>query len=269
MPNVLHPELIGGLPVTGDITERFLEAGAEQIHRTTFEPTDVSVVIRSKDESERVEALLQDVHAQQFGGEVEIILVDNESRDNTVAMATTDYGATVRTIPRCAYTHSRAMNTGMKAASHELVFMTVGHALLSNTASLQAGARHFKNPAVAGVFSYPSLPGRVATRVERMLLAPDILIHRSPHQVTKARIGAMAATGSMYRRSAWEECGRFDESITAGGEDTVLARRMLAKKYALIHDPLLRVHHTHGLTLRDGMRKRAKWWRVLAEANNS
>jgi glycosyltransferase involved in cell wall biosynthesis len=258
MSHILHPELIGRLPFSAGSVIGRIDVAAEQMATMPQEMPDISVVIRSLNERASVEALLRDIHSQRFGGEIELIVVDNESDDGTAGMARA-IGATVVTIPRHEYTHSYAMNLGVKAASYNHVFMTVGHALLSNNMALWAGMRHFEDPSVAGVFSYPPLPNSNATAAERFLLEPLGLLARTTRPVKRVRMGTMTATGSILLKSVWEDLGHFDESLKKGAEDMALARKMLAAGYQIIHDPLLRVHHTHGLGLIARAERTLRW----------
>lgn len=70
---------------------------------------------------------------------------------------------------------------------------------------------------------------------------------RQPRQIKRAGMAVMAATGAIFSRAVWNELGQFDERYQTGGEDTALARAMLANGYDIVKEPALAVHHAHGL----------------------
>lgn len=218
MSTVLHPELVQSVPLISGIAERALEQRAQDtLVQDPALDQPLTVVIRARNEAATLEPLLQDIAGQQTR-EVEVVVVDNESTDRTREVAR-EYGATVVTIARGDFTYPRSMNVGTEAASHDLVFLTVGHALLSTSLSLHAGVRHFQPDSnVAGVFSF-SLPSATASRTDRLLDgAASLELLRGPYDVKKARMAVLAATGAMISKAVWEELGRFDERYESGGE---------------------------------------------------
>jgi len=247
MNHLLHPELVQRIPVIGDRAAIALNDRAEEAatDNTIYGP--ITVGIRTFNEAPKLERLLQDVASQVVGSEVEVVVVDNESTDHTRDVVR-EYNAQLVTLPRGEFTYPRSMNLAMQAASHDTVFLTVAHALLSNSRTLHAGARHFRpDDNVAGVYA-TVLPTENASKADRWL---DILYDRGlfkpPQVVRKAGLGVMGATGAMFSKAVWHELGQFDESYQTGGEDTALAREMLANGYEIMSEPALSVHHAHGL----------------------
>jgi hypothetical protein len=68
-------------------------------------------------------------------------------------------------------------------------------------------------------------------------------------------MGALAGTGAMIAKSAWQELGRFDLRYETGGEDTALAKLMLKNGFGIVLEPALTVHHSHGLGLRNSVKQ--------------
>ena len=250
MNHLLHPELVQTIPVFGDRAANALnQRVAETLASDPAQNPNITVAIRTYDEGRKLELLLRDIGQQVVGSEVEIILVDNESTDDTAGIAKA-YGAQVVTLPRDEFTYPRSMNLGMQAASHNTVFLTVAHALLSSTHTLHAGARHFRPGSnVAGAFSVV-LPSPDASRTSRWIDAGGALeLFRGPQRIRRAGMGVMAATGAIFSKAAWQELGRFDERYKSGGEDTAMARAMLATGYTIVEEPGMAVHHSHKLGL--------------------
>ena len=261
MPHLLHPEYIRSIPVFGNRTTHWLEQRvAETLIDNPADDPAVSVVIRTYNEAATLENLMQDLASQEVAP-AEIILVDNESTDNTREVAQ-KYGAKIVTIRKGEFTYARSMNMGMEAAAHDSVFLAVGHTLLSSTLTLHAGARHFKSDNNVGCVFYYAMPSSRASAMEKgtAWLAP--LTASRAKAIPKLGMG-LAATGAMFSKRVWEALGTFDERYETGGEDTVLARAMIANGYDVICDPAIAVHHSHGETVRQFMKTQMGYYRIV------
>ncbi len=266
MSHLLHPEYIHSIPVLGNRTAHWLDQRvAETLTDNPADDPPVSVVVRAYNEATTVRGLMEDLTKQQVPP-AEIIVVDNESTDNTREVAR-KYGAKIVTIRKGEFTYARSMNMGMEAASHDTVFLTVGHTLLSSTLNLHAGARHFKpGSKVGGVFYY-TMPNEHASLSEKMIDGLGPLIFNRAKPIPKIRLGVMAATGAMFSRSAWQALGKFDERYETGGEDTVLTRAMLDNGYSIICEPAIAVHHAHNETIWQFTKTQMRYYRIVFKGN--
>jgi GT2 family glycosyltransferase len=254
---LLHPELLETVPFGNSRTAKLLN---QRISDTLVDDPrsdpNVSVVVRVFDEAAKLEKLFEDIDKQLYSGEVEVIVVDNCSRDRSAEVAKS-HGAEVVTLPRSEFTYPRSMNMGVEAASNDLVFLTVAHVRLSNTHNLHAGARHFnRNDNTAGAFG-TCLPAEGASYLERWAAAgdPTLFLARPAKPIKKCGLGALGATGAMISKRVWTELGRFDERYQAGGEDTALAKLMLKAGYRVVQEPAMTVHHSHGLGFKDSVKQ--------------
>jgi GT2 family glycosyltransferase len=263
--SLLHPDLIKATPVVGSLTESLLK---ERIYEAKQDPRArgedmrlkerrVSVVIRTLNETHTLYMLLQDLQEQVHVADTEIIVVDNESSDNTADVAKRA-GATVVNIPRGEFTYPKSMNIGVDAASHDTVFLTVGHTLLSNRFLLAGAARHFDEPDTAGIFARPLL-GANASRTEKLLQMGALPYLKPAHKVKKGGMGVLDGTNCMISKEVWQTLGGFDEAYEMGGEDGDLAKRMLAEGLDVIEDPVIAVHHAHGLGPVNYARQVRRW----------
>src|SRR5580765_5436437 len=89
MSHLLHPELFEKMPYSGAAVADYLERDCEvaELSDTPGTSSPISVVIRTLNEAPQLESLITDLSRQRFGGEVEIIVVDNESTDHTAKVA--------------------------------------------------------------------------------------------------------------------------------------------------------------------------------------
>lgn len=261
---LLHPQLLASIPFGRSLTARLLQRRvSETLADAPGNDPAVSVVVRAYNEATTLEQLFEDIHDQLYGSEIEVVVVDNGSSDRTSQVAK-HYNAEVRNLPQTEFSYPKSLNLGLEAASNELVFITVAHSRLSNAHTLHAGARHFtKNDDTAGAFGI-ALPSDGASYIERWSAAGySSLLARPAHRVKKAGPGVLGANGAMIAKSVWQELGRFDERYQTGGEDTALAKAMLAKGYGIVLEPALTFHHSHGLGLRDTIKQRMHWREIM------
>ncbi len=257
MNYLLHPELFSLIPVVGESTAAALTQQVNEVANThTGNDPNISVVVRALNEAERLEKLFKDINEQIFAGEVQVILVDNDSTDGTASVARS-FGAEVVRLSREKFTYPRSINAGLEAASYDAVYLTVAHAALTNKFVFWGGARHFEDPSVGGVFAR-TLPNDNATLPERLIAMGNRAFIKPPRLTRKATLGVMASQNAFVSRSIWEELGGFDERYEIGGEDTALAGEMIESGYKVIEDPVVGVHHTHGL----GLVNTARQWRA-------
>lgn len=267
MSHLLHPELFESIPFNGETTARLIDARADDIAAHDIAAGGITVAVRCRNEATDLGSLLADVHKQQFNGGVEVIVVDNDSTDESADVARS-YGARVVTLPRDEFTYTKSMNLCMEQASFDRVFLSVGHALLSNDQTLSAGALQFDtNPSLGGMYS-KVLPSFNASRIEKALAMTNAMYASEPRRITKASMGVMVATGAFFSREAWNELGRFDERYQSGGEDTALAAKMLDVGISVIEEPALAVHHSHGLGFVDTAKQWAHWFRTVKAPQN-
>jgi len=260
MPQLLHPEYIHSIPIVGNRTAHWLEQRvAETLADNPADDPPVSVVIRTYNEAATLENLMQDLSSQQVAP-AEIIVVDNESTDNTQEVAQ-KYGAKIVTIRKGEFTYARSMNIGMEAAANDAVFLAVGHTLLASTLTLHAGARHFKPGTKVGCAFYYAMPSNRASAMEKITGGMSPLTASHAKAIPKLGLG-LAATGAMFSKSAWRALGTFDERYETGGEDTILARAMLSNGYEVICDPAIAVHHSHGETVGQFIKTQMGYYRI-------
>lgn len=261
---LLHPELINDIPFASSFTGYVLNKRvSETLRDDPAQDSEISIVIRTLNEAIELEKLLHDIHSQLFKNNVEVIVVDNKSSDKTSQVAR-HYGAEVVTIARDNFSYPKSMNEGMEAASHELVFLTVGHARLSSMHNLHAGARHFRAGSATGGAFGGMLPGENASDTEKLVaIGMSLWLSKPAHTIKRAGLGTLGATGAMISRQAWEELGRFDERYESGGEDTALAKLMFNRGFDVVKEPALTVHHSHGLGAVNYAKQFIHWQKTL------
>lgn len=207
--------------------------------------TNVSIVIRAYNEAGPLKKLLAQLAAQEYTGQIETIVVDNGSTDDTAAVAKS-YGATIVTLPQAEFTYPKSLNVGIAAAHHPIVLCTVAHACPAGPRWVASAARHFESPKVAGVYSYPIPPADASAYDKLLGLSYWYTKLVGVSKIHRVHVGDFGATNIALRRSLWEG-HPFDEQYGAGGEDTVWAKWALQEGYDIVRDPDFTVYHAHYL----------------------
>ena len=178
-----------------------------------------SVVVPAHDEARTLPATLESLLAQDFAGEVEIILVDNASTDATTAVATS-YG--VRLVHEPVRGVCNARQTGVRAARGEVVVSTDADTIhpVGWLRRIDAALRNRPDAvAVAGPCRYVDPPwwGRAFPSLGFGAIALG-------YRLT-GRVGYLTATNVAYRRQGFPG---YDTVLTQGGDEVDLLRRLTA-----------------------------------------
>jgi len=206
----------------------------------------VSVVIRTKNESKRLKSLLEKIKKQKTISNIEIVVVDTESTDNTPEVIE-QYGAKRVTLKQSEFTYPISMNAGVSETSGDIVILTVAHALPISHEWIASALKHFEVSDVAGVFG-PCLPDKAANFFEKTHYWAVYLVQRmiGVKEFRRVRMGIFGATNIAIRKDLWNK-HNFDERYEMGGEDGEWARWAFRHGYKIIREPGFVVRHSHNL----------------------
>lgn len=198
----------------------------------------VSVIIRTKNEEKWINQCIQSIYWQDWRKK-EVIIVDNESTDNTVEIVK-GYECKLISISNNNFSYGRALNLGIQEAKGELIAILSGHCIPVNDKWLRNLVVEFSDPKVAGVYgrqeplpdSHPFDKRDLWTTfgLDRKVQKRDFFFYNA---------------NSMIRKSIWMEIP-FDESLD-GVEDRAWAKEVIAKGYYIVYQPNARVYHYHGI----------------------
>lgn len=199
-----------------------------------------SIVIRAYNEGRYIGRLLEGIR-QQTIKDVEIILVDSGSTDETVPIAES-CGAQIVRIPSTEFTFGRSLNFGIQAATRELIVIASAHVYPVYPDWLESILRPFENSTVALTYGKQRGP-------ESAYFSEQQIYHRwypevsKPQQATAFCNNANAA----IRKSLWEK-NRYDETLT-GLEDLAWAKWAKEQGYEIAYVPDAEIIHVHNETL--------------------
>ena len=136
-----------------------------------------SIVIRAYNEGKYIGRLLEGIH-QQTIKDVEIILVDSGSTDNTRQIAES-YSVKIVHIPPHDFTFGRSLNLGIKHATNELIVIVSAHVFPVYPDWLERMLEPFANPNV--VLTYGKQRGTPPkNRINTSHSQPDQVFHDLP-----------------------------------------------------------------------------------------
>jgi glycosyltransferase involved in cell wall biosynthesis len=195
-----------------------------------------SIVVRAFNEGRHLPRLLEGLR-QQTLQEVEVILVDSGSMDDTVAVATT-YGARVVHISPQEFTFGRSLNLGVQAATGELVVIASAHVYPVYPDWLERLLEPLQDAQVA--LSYGKQRGMETTRFsEHQIFALWFPEQSQPRQAHPFCNNANAC----IRRALWQE-HPYDETLT-GLEDLAWAKWALGQGHTLAYVAEAEIIHVH------------------------
>ncbi len=221
---------------------------------------EISVIIITKNEEERIGATLEMVFRQKLDESYEVIVIDSGSHDGTLKIVR-NYPVKVVSINPEDFGHGKTRNFGVKLSQGACVVFLTADALPSSNAWLKNLILPFKhNPYIAGVYSRQMPRSGCYCSEARDIAAgagvlPKIksLNSADPQQVGNFnkniwKFIAFSNISSAYRRDLLERYP-FAENLPAV-EDQAWAYRLMQEGYSIYYEPASCVYHSHNDTLK-------------------
>jgi rhamnosyltransferase len=116
----------------------------------------ISILIRNKNEAKSLEKTIKTINVQEISVPYEIILVDDNSNDNSVEIANKYGRGNIKVIPLDKkFTYGYAINFGVKHCKYDIILLLSSHNLLISNNFFEKLITYFANPKVAGVRCTP------------------------------------------------------------------------------------------------------------------
>jgi glycosyltransferase involved in cell wall biosynthesis len=217
----------------------------------------ISVVIPVKNGGAALARCLDAVRTQHVEADVEIVVVDSGSTDESVSVAR-KHGARVETIPPSEFGHGRTRNLGVQLARGDVLVFTSQDAYAADAHWLSELVQPLrKGEQRAGVYGR-QLPHADATPPERFFL--DFLYGAEPRLQRLEREEELSFEATLFSnvnaampRAVWERFPFADDLIMS--EDQEWSRRVLLAGYELVYAPKAAVYHSHAYTIGDAFRR--------------
>lgn len=198
----------------------------------------ISIVVRARNESEWIRRCLKAASLQDYPRR-EIIVVDNESADETAEIAR-GFDCRLITIVEQDFSYGRALNMGVQASKGDLIVCLSAHCVPVHNKWLDRMLVNFEQPKVAAVYGRQEpLPDSHTFDkrdlwntfgLDRKIQVKDSFFHNA---------------NAMLRRSIWKRIP-FDEGLN-GVEDRDWAKKVIASGYQIVYEPQASVYHHHGI----------------------
>jgi glycosyltransferase involved in cell wall biosynthesis len=221
----------------------------------------LSVIIPARDAAATLGACLDGVFSQATK-DVEVIVVDDGSRDHTPAIAA-QYPVTLVRLDRATGAGGARNRGAAIARAPVLLFLDADVVPAPSTLARARGL--FQDPTIDAAFgSYDDAPG-----VRTLVSLFKNLSHHYFHQHARPDATTFWAACGAVRASAFRAAGGFDESRyhAPSIEDVELGQRLAYQGARIVADPSLQVKHLKQWTLSSllaaDVRRRAIPWTLL------
>ena len=214
---------------------------------------NISVVIPSRNGAATIGLCLTALKAQSLQP-IEIIVLDTDSTDGTVAIAE-GFDVKIVHIRKHEFGHGRTRNLGAEIAKGELIYYTVQDAALAEKGALENLALHFHDPRVMGVNGIQGIPHdkdknpalwfkrSSQPAIEMQHFDKNVFNHFSPQE--QFTHSSWDDVNAMYRRTALLKLKFRDVNYA---EDRLWAKDALANGHCLVKDPSVVAWHYHHMS---------------------
>ena len=199
----------------------------------------ISVIIRTKNKEKWIGRCLQSVFDQKVDAEVEVILVDNYSTDNTINIANRYPVSKFINIKK--YFPGKALNYGISKSKGDYIVCLSAHCEPENDLWLSKLLNNLNGEhKFAGVYGR-QLPLSFTNSTDKR----DMLITFGLDRRIQEKDYFFHNANSMILRSVWEKFP-FDENVS-NIEDRVWGKQVIEAGYKIIYDPEAAIYHYQGL----------------------
>lgn len=201
-----------------------------------------SIIIRAFNEEAHIGKLLNGIKQQETSTDLEVILVDSGSKDNTVRIAES-YGAKIVRIRPEEFSFGRALNIGCQQASGDILLFASAHVYPVYTNWIDQMLKPFEDQKVALTYGR-QIGNQFSKYSEQQLFAKWFPAVSNYNQ----QIPFCNNANTAIRRSLWKELP-YDETLT-GLEDLHWASEILQRGYRIAYDADATIVHVHEETPR-------------------
>jgi rhamnosyltransferase len=209
----------------------------------------ISVIIRTKNEEFWIKHCLTAVFSQKLSNhELEVIIVDNESTDNTLNIASKFPINKIINVKE--YFPGYCINEGIRASNGKFISILSSHCVPKNNDWLENLVKDMENnEKIAGTYG-KQLPVCFSSPQSYR----DLYVTFGNEKRVQKKDSFFHNANSVIRRDVWQKYN-FDEKIS-NIEDRIWAKEVLEAGFYLSYEPRAEVYHYHGIH-HDGKPERA------------
>jgi poly-beta-1,6-N-acetyl-D-glucosamine synthase len=233
----------------------------------------ITILIAAYNEETAIGTTLAAIAGEKYPGELEVIILNDGSTDNTVAMVRTTLETMAMPANATFRIHdnnnnqgkARILNEGLRLATHPLIVTIDADSRLLADSLTRLAERLLCNPnqvAVAGSVLVANSRDSLITGAQEGDYFLGIAAVKRMQSMYKGTLVAQGAY-SIYRRDALLEVGGWPECV---GEDIVLTWALLKKGYEIGYAEDAIIFTNAPTSLRQFALQRKRWSRGLVEA---
>lgn len=214
----------------------------------------ISIVIPTLNAAGYLPRLFEAFEEQTLADDMELVVVDSDSDDDTVALVESRPYARVTRIARNAFTHGYARNLGVREARGDIVVFVTQDARPANPRWLAELVAPFEDPGTGAVFSR-QLPYPDANPIERTFInfwfpeTPSVRRGRTdPGQDFRFLDVFFSNVSSAVRRGLALRHPFLEDIIMS--EDQQFARDILSEGHNIVYTPRSETWHSHSYSLK-------------------
>ncbi len=198
----------------------------------------VSIIIRSYNESKWIEVCIDAIKKQSFK-DYEIILVDNNSTDDTVKIAKRI--GNIRILHIDNFKPGLAINYGVKNSIGKYIVCLSAHCIPTN--------KNWLNNLVTTIENKKNIAGAYGRQIPLSYSSDsdkrDLLITFGKDKRIQTKDAFFHNANSIIPRKIWNKF-KFDEKVN-NIEDRIWAKKVISKGLKIIYEPEAVVYHHHGI----------------------
>lgn len=225
----------------------------------------VSILIAARNEAENLPETLRGIYEQDYPGEVELIVVDDGSTDDTLnyLRSVQKPGLNVISIPHGG--KAAALNSGLEAVSHRVLVTIDADTFIYKQGLRRIVARLISNPKCAAVAGSVLAKNSRASHFTRLQEWDYFLAIGAVKRQQGMYRGTLVAQGafSAYRTGVVRAARGWPNRI---GEDIMLTWALLREGHQIDHEPTAVAFTRVPETYRHFFRQRQRWARGMIEA---
>jgi rhamnosyltransferase len=222
----------------------------------------LSVVIRTRNEAQNLRQVLKALKAQRCDFQWEIIVVDNESDDETIRLCI-EHEARIISISHDEFTYGRALNLGISNARGKLVLLCSAHSLPIGPYFFESAVAPFTDSRIAAVRCIVVSNDQ---QLREWYTDQDIQYgsyedQKNVEAATEWISDYPSATCCVIRRSIWEKIP-YDEHVESV-EDKLWASKVLSEGFKIRCRSGAIFIHIRNRGRLELWRRRARGWKTF------
>lgn len=212
----------------------------------------ISVVVPVKNGIATLERFIKGIQLQTLFGQLEVIIIDSDSTDGSVAYLQQFDFVKVISIDPNTFNHGATRNLGAQYCQGEFILMTVQDAWTTDPQLLERMHAHFKDAEVMGVCGQQVVPHIKELNPHKWFRPvsqpkPKTVNFKDGRFSNLSPKEQFSYCGwdnviAMYRKSALIE---MPFVTTDFAEDLIWSKQALSKKHKLVYDRRNKVNHYH------------------------